>query len=132
MVIFEFFLFYSSRTVLHCKRKRSNITMFHINLFLAYILRATTSILKDYLLWNGFALSKDVQQNGEMFGFKDDSSVSENNGSVWCYQIFVMKSLMVWHFRRNKFDIIWHVCLNKAVVCSLLPTLIYTAFLWYM
>lgn len=62
------------RTVLHCKRKRSNITMFHINLFLAYILRAATSILKDYLLWNGFALSKDVQQNGEMFGFKDDSS----------------------------------------------------------
>lgn len=69
---------------MHCKRKRSNITMFHINLFLAYILRATTSILKDYLLWNGFALSKDVQQNGEMFGFKDDSSVSGNNDSVWC------------------------------------------------
>nr|XP_022306668.1 parathyroid hormone/parathyroid hormone-related peptide receptor-like [Crassostrea virginica]XP_022306677.1 parathyroid hormone/parathyroid hormone-related peptide receptor-like [Crassostrea virginica] len=62
------------RSVLHCKRKTSNITMFHLNLFLAYILRASTAILKNYLLMDGFALYKDLQYTEEELGFKDESS----------------------------------------------------------
>ncbi|XP_048728254.2 parathyroid hormone/parathyroid hormone-related peptide receptor-like isoform X2 [Ostrea edulis] len=61
------------RTVLKCKRTQSNITMLHINLFLAYILRSATSILKDYFLKDGFALSKDIRQTGELLGIMDNS-----------------------------------------------------------
>lgn len=50
--------------------------MLHINLFLAYILRSATSILKDYFLKDGFALSKDIRQTGELLGIMDNSLVS--------------------------------------------------------
>lgn len=56
--------------------------MFHLNLFLAYILRASTAILKNYLLMDGFALYKDLQYTEEELGFKDESLVSEGSITV--------------------------------------------------
>ncbi|CAG5116980.1 unnamed protein product, partial [Candidula unifasciata] len=64
---------------LHCK----SITL-HINLFLAFILRASISFMKDRLLVNGLGLPQDVKHNGGGLEF-----ILE--GTHWeCRTLFVM------------------------------------------
>ena len=100
--------------------------MFHLNLFLAYILRASTAILKNYLLMDGFALYKDLQYTEEELGFKDESSVSE--GSI---TVTIAVTSLSWNpppcdtLKGKHFDISWHVCLNKKKPLNILVVLVF-------
>ncbi|XP_056006960.1 parathyroid hormone/parathyroid hormone-related peptide receptor-like isoform X3 [Ostrea edulis] len=109
------------------KTRRSKITILHINLFIAYILRAVVFLIKDQVFQDGFALHKDIQRTGAFFKLKDGSgSVSHWEcklivtlyvytlvaSTVWlCVDAHVLRKLLYvdWMYMQKRNSVLFHI-----------------------
>lgn len=71
------------KALFYCRKLSSKSNTLHINLFIAFILRAIMSFLKESLFVDGLGLEKDLKNVNGVYRFREDVTVGIISLVTW-------------------------------------------------